>query len=614
MLDALPVLSVSDLQVEVNRGTGTSTILKSVSFEIASGEVFALVGSSGAGKTLLALSLIGLLPPNIRVSGGHARLRGVTLPFGNEEQMQSFRGQQIGCCSAHSLSLSTANTVRWHLEIAWKAARKHRGLSAKPSRQDLQGILQSVNIPRAQDTLRAFPHQLPMGMRQRLKIALASIARPALLIVDNLFSDLDAGTAAQLLGTLKAVARDSGSGILLITHSVGLVAEVATTVGVLTEGRIVEQGPPSSVFASPQQAATVSWLRPLCSTNTSVTNQAKDAPLQSARRPILRAIRLSKFYRVARGVWSPPALSRALRGISISIYPGQSLGVVGESGCGKSTLARLLLRLTEPSLGRLLVDEQDVQPDGIQLSFRRTVQFVMQGAIETLNPRFDVLQAVSEPLLIHRQAATVTQATARVREVLADVGFPLECIASRVPELSVGQAQQVALARALSLRPRLVVLDEPMSGLAPAERQHIANTLERERLDNAMSSIVLSHHLTTVLRLCERTVVLHAGSIVEAGPSQALTNRARHPYTRSLLASLPSGVPGKPRLRPMPHTPPPDPLEPIAGCGFYARCPQASELCKQERPPLVPHRLSPEHEVACWHPQTSNSEFGSLRQ
>lgn len=600
--DDRPLLSLRDLRIQVSGPMGSATPVHSISLEIAPGNVFALVGPSGSGKSLIGLSVLGLLPENAKVCHGTISLQGSPLPVEDSTAMRAYRGRPIGFCSASLLSLSSVHTVRWHLEMAWRAGGK--GLSPSrfvrsPPRRYFREVLQRVQLPRTEETLRAFPHQLSSGTRQRLKLALTWAAQPQLLVVDDPLRDLDAGSTAQLLGAVRNYARTNNAGVLLMAHDVGLVAELADQMAVLHEGTIVERGRPREVFAHPNHAYTKRWLQPL-----SVENHPPEAPPVGARRPIVRAIQVSKFYRVARSLWGPPSLSRALRGVSFAVYAGQFVAIVGESGSGKSTLTQLLLKLTEPSLGRVLGDEQNVGPEGNLQDFRRSVQFVLQGALETLNPRLTVLAAVAEPLLVHHETRTPHKARQRVLEVLGDVGFPTKRLLSRVSELSCGQAQQVALARALCLRPRLLVLDEPLSALAPPQRQHIANTLRKGVRDKHLAAILLSQDLPLALQLSSRIVVLHAGTIVESAPSNGLAEHALHPYTRTLFASQASLKPGRPRLRQVLDAAAPDPLQPIVGCGYVSRCPQATEVCKRERPPLIAQPLRADHEVACWNPQS----------
>ncbi len=318
---------------------------------------------------------------------------------------------------------------------------------------------------------------------------------------------------------------------------------------------------------------------------------------------LLRTIQLSKFFQVRGSRGSDPALCRAVRGVSFTLQEGETLGVTGETGSGKSTLGRLVARLIEPSLGRVLfrgrdlthLSERELRP------LRRQISLVPQDATSSLNPRLSVREVVAEGLLIHRLARTGDELAARVEAALRQTGVPPGVQSRRAGELSAGESQRVCLARALAMRPSLLVLDDPVDALDPPQRDSLLRELLRSRAEHDSGHLLLSHDLQTLFLQCSRILVLHAGTVVESGPASAIAIGPRHPYTQSLLSALPTLQPRRRRLRLLANAPPPSALAPLRGCGYFERCPHREPgLCDERRPALSPVASEPGQEVACF--------------
>ena len=330
-------------------------------------------------------------------------------------------------------------------------------------------------------------------------------------------------------------------------------------------------------------------------------------PVEAAPTPLVRALQLSKFFSLRQGAFGKKRLVRAVQDASIQIAAGEIVGLVGETGSGKTTLGRLLLRLIEPSFGRIVFDgrdithyhERDLRP------LRRNMQMLFQDAPASLDSHLDVASIIAEPLRIHRQSAGADDERRQVRELLSSVGLPLALLSRRPPELSSGQCQRVSIARALALKPRFIVCDEPITALDAAEQAGIADLLRSLQAALGQSLLFISHDLKFVLRSSRRVYVMYAGRIVESADTDWLLEKARHPYTRALLNAIPEEDPKRRRLRVLLEGEPPSPFQPIEGCPFHPRCPRMRPgLCEREAPPLVPVESEAQHDVACWHPHT----------
>jgi peptide/nickel transport system ATP-binding protein len=321
------------------------------------------------------------------------------------------------------------------------------------------------------------------------------------------------------------------------------------------------------------------------------------------RRDLVRGIALSKFFSLRQGAFGKKLLVRAVQDASIDVLTEQTVGLVGESGSGKTTLGRLLLRLIEPSFGRIIFEGRDITHyhERDLRALRRRMQLLFQDAPASLDPRMAVQDIIAEPLHIHGPARGAADAVRRVQELLDMVGLPRRLLSCRPPELSSGQCQRLCLARALALEPRFIVCDEPIAALDSVEQMAIAELLRELQAQHGISYLFISHDLPLVTELSQRIHVMYAGRIVESADTNAIRTHARHPYTRALLNAVPQPDPRRRRLRLLLEGEPPSPFQPMDGCAFHPRCPRAQPgICEREPPPLIP--IADAHEVACWYP------------
>jgi len=540
------LLSVRGLRVGFATEGGLVQAVEGVSFDLAPGEVLAIVGESGSGKTATAQTLIGLTrSPNARIEGS-VRLRGAELVDAGEAELQKVRGARIAMVFQDPMtSLNPVYRVGGQIV---EAIRAHQGgLRDEEARMLAIEMLDAVGIPEPRRRVDSYPHELSGGMRQRAMIAMALALEPEVLIADEPTTALDVTIQAQILELLRRLNRERNLATLLITHDLGVVAEVADRVLVMHEGRIVEGGTLDEVFYSPKDPYTRSLLG-------AVIRLDHSPPQRSSRQraPLLEVTDLVKYFPVKRGVMLEREVDRvrAVNGVSLRVETGETLGLVGESGCGKSTLCRAILQLLKPSAGSVRFEGREIAG----LSRRRMrplrgdLQMIFQDPYASLNPRKRIGQIVGEPLRL-QGVDSGTQRRRRAQELLERVGLsPEHC--DRYPhEFSGGQRQRIGIARALALRPKLIVADEPVSALDVSIRAQILDLLADLQEEMGLSYLFVAHDIGVVRHVSDRIAVMHGGEIVEEGSAEQVCERPLHPYTRSLLAAVPVPDPREARAR-----------------------------------------------------------------
>ncbi|MGH7335254.1 MAG: ABC transporter ATP-binding protein, partial [Candidatus Rokuibacteriota bacterium] len=529
-----PLLRVRDLSVSFSTPTGELAAVRKVSLDLDRGETLALVGESGSGKSVTALSILQLLPyPVASHPSGSIEFHGRELLGAKERVLHTVRGNRIAMIFQEPMtSLNPLHTIEKQVN---EVLLVHKRLRRGAARARTLELLRLVGLSEAEQRLGAYPHQLSGGQRQRVMIAMALANEPDLLIADEPTTALDVTIQAQILDLLRRLQRSMGMALLLITHDLGVVRAMAARVCVMTEGEIVEAGPTAEIFGRPQHPYT----------RRLVEAEPRGAPNRIApNSPVIMAAQdVRVWFPIKRGVFRRTAGHiKAVDGVSITVREGQTVGVVGESGSGKTTLGLALLRLAT-SGGTIQFDGRQIQGlRGRHLRpLRREIQVVFQDPYGALSPRLTLAQIVGEGLQVHRLGATAAEHARLIDSALAEVGLDPRMRERYPHEFSGGQRQRIAIARALALSPKLVVLDEPVSALDVSIRSQILNLLRDLQAELGLAYLFIAHDLAAVAHMSHTIAVMYLGRIVEIGDAQTIVRRPLHPYTQALFsAALPS--------------------------------------------------------------------------
>jgi peptide/nickel transport system ATP-binding protein len=658
-----PLLEARAVRTWLDASGGIVRALDGVDLGIARGETFAIVGESGCGKSMTALTLARLLPDTGRVVSGSVLLEGTDLLALPEAEMREVRGRRIAMIFQEpATSLNPVLTVgRQIVEVL----ERHTDLRGRAARKRAVELLDQVGIADSARRIDEYPFQLSGGMKQRVMIALALAAEPDLLIADEPTTALDVTIQAQVLELLERLQATRNMSILLITHDLGIVAGMAHRVAVMYAGQIVEVAERDPFFDAPQHPYSRKLFASLPSTAKrgaeleTIPGQvpalsgefrgcrfadrcehafercraeappwtrvaeghlvrchlrererapsivahavARAAPPRDARtgRALLEVSGLKVHFPIRRGILKRTVGHvRAVDGVSLAIPSGRTLALVGESGCGKTTVGKAILQLVRPTAGEVVFSGIDLaRLRGAALRRRRAeFQIVFQDPYASLNPRMrihDILMEGMSSLGVH---ASKDERERRIVELLGQVGLPAEAALRYPHEFSGGQRQRLAIARALSVDPKLVVCDEPTSALDVSVQAQILNLLKRLQRELGLAYLFITHNLAVVEYLADEVAVMYLGRIVERGTIEEVLGAPRHPYTEALLAAVPTIDGDRETLQVMGELP--SPVSPPAGCHFHPRCPHATRQCRMEYPTSI--RLSPTRTVSCW--------------
>jgi peptide/nickel transport system ATP-binding protein len=531
------LVEVRNLSVEFHTKDGIVPAVRDVSWHIDRGETLAILGESGSGKSVSSSALMGLIdiPPG-RITSGEVLYRGEDLLKVSPERQREINGSRIAMVFQDTLA--ALNPV---YQIGWQVAETFRshGVPRATANEKALELLERVGLPNAATRFHDYPHQFSGGQRQRIMIAMAIALNPDLLIADEPTTALDVTVQARILRLLKDLQRERGMGLLMITHDLGIVAGLADRVAIMNGGRIVETGTVKEVFETPRHPYTRSLLASI---------PGRDGFPATARRgededPLLKVEALSKEYTSVGGLFrpaKPPVL--ALDGVSFTLGRGETLGIVGESGSGKSTLVRTLIGLEEATNGDAFYRGQSlIHADAAARDLaRRQIQMVFQDPTASLNPRMSVMEIISEPWAIHRDVLPRHLWKERVGDLLEQVGLLREHAARFPHQFSGGQRQRIAIARALALKPEIIICDEAVSSLDVSVQAQVIALLKNLKDEFGLSYLFIAHDLPVVRSFADRVLVMHKGTIVEQGPTRRIFTEPQHPYTQELLSSDPT--------------------------------------------------------------------------
>ncbi|TFC86861.1 ABC transporter ATP-binding protein [Cryobacterium sp. TMT1-21] len=548
------VLTITDLGISFATDAGAVRAVDGVSLRVAPGEVLAIVGESGSGKTVTAKTILGLLPETATASGavilsskdGSSENNVISL---STSQLRQVRGTDVSMVFQEpSTALNPVYTVGWQIA---EGIRAHGEFSRKEAKQKAIEILGRVGIPDPEIRVNYFPHQFSGGQKQRVVIAMALVLDPGLIVADEPTTALDVTVQAEILDLLRRCRDEFGTAIVLITHNMGVVADLADRVAVMYQGKVVEEADAQTLFTSPQDDYTKKLLAAVPHVGQGVAHAAARATARergwAQQAPVVVADNLRIEYpgRLGRGGFT------AVDGVSFLIRPGEVLGLVGESGSGKTTTGRAIAGLTRVTGGSLTVlgHEMNGFKERAFKKFRKDIGFVFQDPASSFNPLLTIAECVAEPLVVHGRAKTPAAARARVNELLEAVQLP-RAYGDRYPhELSGGQRQRASLARALALEPALLIADEPTSALDVSVQARVLELFAELQREFGFASLFISHDLAVVDLVADRIAVLYQGKLVEEGTSAQVLGAPKDPYTQRLLASLPVPDPAEQAVR-----------------------------------------------------------------
>lgn len=676
------ILDVRGLEIKYRTREGILTAVRNLTFSVGAGEIVGIVGESGCGKSTVAAAMMRLLPPNGEISAGHILFKGRDLRQLSQEEMRALRGKEMSMIFQDPMtSLNPVFRIREQMLDAQRAHDPHT--EKKELLRRAVEMLERVGIPDAERRIEEYPHQFSGGMRQRIMIAMALLAGPALLVADEPTSALDVTLEAQIIDLIRGLRDELGTAILYITHDLGVVAQLCDRVIVMYAGNVVEAGDVFSIFANPKHPYTRALLRshpshsmraerlltirgrvpslrdlpagckfaPRCDYATEKCQREEPAYVQIDGQTVLchalqsdweagmsgglvadtppassvssatlvqahngtdevivelRGLKTYFYDRLgflAEALGRPASAVRAVDGVDLALRRGETLALVGESGSGKTTLGRTLLRLERPTAGQIIVEGQDIThlPQSHVRPLRARMQMIFQDPVSSLSPRMKVSSILMEPFQIHN---VPVEPEKKVDELLEMVGLSSEQADKYPHQLSGGQARRVGIARALALRPALLVADEPTAGLDVSVAAGVLNLLKDLRQQLNLTYIIITHNLNVIGFIADRVAVMYLGKVMELAPTDELFKAPQHPYTEALMSAIAIPDPGlrDKRRRIILPGEIPSPRNPPAGCPFHPRCLYAEEMCAREAPALL-ELNGAGHFSACYFPE-----------
>ena len=575
------LLSIQHLHLAFATEDGLSPGVEDISLEVKRGEIVALVGESGSGKSITALSILQLLPmPPARVLSGEIYLTGrdgqtIDLLRQTPDQMQKIRGGEIAMIFQEPMT--SLNPVFTCGDQVIEAIRTHRRLEAREARQKAIALFEKVQLPEPERMLSRYPHQLSGGQKQRVMIAMAMSGSPSLLICDEPTTALDVTVQKTILELIRSLQREEDLGVIFITHDLGVVAEIADRALVLYNGKIVEEGPVEELFRRPRHPYTKGLLNcrpalhrkgerlPVVSDFIDGVTEARvvataggaaaagevreketeeHAAAGAGNGEVMMAIDDLRVWYPSRKNWlgNPIQYTKAVDGVTFDVYRGETLGLVGESGCGKTTLGRAMLRLLEPTAGRIFFEgaELTALPAGEVKKRRSQIQLIFQDPYSSLNPRLRIGPAITEAMEVHGMGSTDRERKARVVELLEKVSLQASHFDRYPHEFSGGQRQRIVIARALSLHPSFLVCDESVSALDVSVQAQVLNLLNDLKKEFGFTVVFISHDLSVIRYISDRILVMNRGRIEEIGEAEAVYSHPRTDYTRKLIDAIPA--------------------------------------------------------------------------
>ena len=564
------MLQVNHLNVQFKTQNGLIEAVKHSSFTLRKGETMGIVGESGSGKSVTSLAIMRLLNANNTVINGEILLNGTNILRLQEDEMREIRGNRIAMIFQEPMtSLNPVLTCGFQVT---EAIRIHLGVSKKEAKEKAIRLFKEVQLPRPERIFNSYPHQLSGGQKQRVMIAMALSCNPEILIADEPTTALDVTVQKTIIELLLRLKAERHMSLIFISHDLGVVSEIADRMIVMYKGEIVEAASTQTIFSNPKHPYT----KGLLACRPSPDHQLKKLPIVAdflsdtvggtsiekireryayktdelidrkkklyAQQPVLKINELSTWFPLGSGFFKKQRdVVKAVNKVSFDVYPGETLGLVGESGCGKSTLGRSILRLVEPTSGKINFENTDLRKLNKRdmRNMRRDIQIIFQDPYSSLNPRLTVGDSLMEPLQVHQLYENSTQRKKKVLELLEKVNLPPEYFNRYPHEFSGGQRQRIVIARALVLKPKFIICDESVSALDVSVQAQVLNLIRQLQQEFNLTYIFISHDLSVIKHISDRIMVMNKGEIIETGDPEEIYYRPKEEYTKRLIASIP---------------------------------------------------------------------------
>lgn len=555
------IIEISHVQVAFRKEKGWNTVLHDSSFEVYEDEIVGIVGESGSGKSITSLAIMGLLPKGVaRIVEGSILFRGVELVDLEEKAFRKIRGKEVGMIFQEPMS-SLNPSMKCGAQVE-EVLREHTALSASDIKKEVLTLFDKVKLPNPDVVYTKYPHELSGGQKQRVMIAMAIACKPSLLIADEPTTALDVTVQEEIIALLKELQQETKMSIIFITHDLSLISKIAQRVVVMYQGNIVEQGATADIFNNPRELYTQALLksRPTMEYRqrrlSTVGDFLKDTltldviePEERSTRlkamyatePLLRVVNVEKEY-LSSGMLFSKKSFRALKGVSLEIYEGETLGLVGESGCGKSTLGNVILQLDKATKGQVFykgVDLTLLDKKALRM-LRKEIQIIFQDPYSSLNPKMTVGESIMEPMIVHKMYSSAKERKEKVVELLKAVGLDEASFRKYPHEFSGGQRQRVGIARTIALQPKLIVCDESVSALDISVQAQVLNLLNDLKEEFGFTYLFISHDLSVVKYMSDAVIVMNKGLIEEYGEADSLYENPQTEYTKKLIASIPN--------------------------------------------------------------------------
>ena len=559
-----PVLSVQNLRVAFQSNTTLNEVLHGISYDVFPNEILGIVGESGSGKSVASLAIMGLLPPkNSVISSGEILFNSEDILNYSQKQLEELRGQKIAMIFQEPMSaLNPSMNCGKQVE---EILLQHTNITKKTAKEEVIRLFNAVKIPEPESSFKKYPHEISGGQQQRVMIAMAIACKPDILIADEPTTALDVTVQKDIISLLKTLQKEFKMSVIFISHDLALVSEIADRILVMYKGSIVEKGETKTVFKNPEEDYTKALIgaRPTLKSrlkqlptisdflsNTisksiiSKTDRAKKHEEIYSQAPLMEVINLEKTYFSKPSFFGTKTAFKAVDDVSFKVYPGETLGLVGESGCGKSTLGKAILQLDKATAGTLKykgVDITNLSKKELR-SLRKDIQIIFQDPYASLNPRLTVGAAIMEPMNVHKLFSSDEERKAKTIEILEKVGLEASHFDRYPHEFSGGQRQRIGIARTIAVQPTLIICDESVSALDISVQAQVLNLLNSLKDDYGFTYIFISHDLSVVKFMSDQLMVMNQGKIEEIGEADAIYEAPQKAYTKALIDAIPKGI------------------------------------------------------------------------